>query len=65
MGSWAEHLTKLEGIDWEWQAADGCQIKALLATKSAGANPTDREKMGSKTSVFMEDSPCRLWDESA
>ena len=24
---------ELDGIDWKWQSADGCQIKALLATE--------------------------------
>ena len=41
---WEAGLNKfdeLEGIDWEWQSADGCQIKAPLATESAGANRHD------------------------
>ncbi|MDO4583553.1 MAG: hypothetical protein Q4D62_05560 [Planctomycetia bacterium] len=37
---------KLKGIDWEWQSADGCQMKAPLATEFAGANPTDFGKNG-------------------
>ncbi|MDO4584047.1 MAG: hypothetical protein Q4D62_08085 [Planctomycetia bacterium] len=57
---------ELEGIDWEWQSVDGCQIKAPLATKSAGANPRDREKMGSKTSALVYPAlHRRLWSKSA
>jgi transposase len=38
----------VEGIAWEWQAADGSLGKAPLAQESAGLNPTDRGKRGSK-----------------
>jgi len=34
----------LEGIAWEWQAADGTNIEAPLAQQSIGPNPTDRGK---------------------
>jgi len=34
----------LEGIAWEWQAADGTNIEAPLAQESIGPNPTDRGK---------------------
>ncbi|MDO4584392.1 MAG: hypothetical protein Q4D62_09850 [Planctomycetia bacterium] len=35
---------ELEGIDWDWHSANGCQIKVPLATESTGVNPTDRGK---------------------
>ena len=35
---------ELKGIEWKWQAADGCQIKAPLAREAVGPNPTDRGK---------------------
>jgi transposase len=34
----------LEGIAWEWLAADGFQLEAPLAKESVGPNPTDRGK---------------------
>jgi transposase len=34
----------MEGIAWEWQAADGTMVKAPLAQESVGPNPTDRGK---------------------
>lgn len=34
----------MEGIAWQWQAADGCMVKAPLARESVGPNPTDRGK---------------------
>ncbi|MBE9113879.1 transposase [Nodosilinea sp. LEGE 07298] len=46
---------KTLGIDWQWQSADGCIVKAPLGKRTAqgeaqatGANPTDRGKSGSK-----------------
>lgn len=39
---------EMEGIAWEWQAADGSLGKAPLAQESVGPNPTDRGKNGSK-----------------
>lgn len=44
---WQAGLDKYDefkGIEWEWQSADGCQIKATLAQESVGPNPTDRGK---------------------
>ena len=35
---------EMEGIAWEWQAADGCLTKAPLAIETVGPNPTDRGK---------------------
>jgi transposase len=35
---------ELEGIAWEWQAADGTMLKAPLAQEAVGPNPTDRGK---------------------
>ena len=39
----AEYDT-MEGIAWEWQSADGTNVKAPLARESVGKNPTDRGK---------------------
>jgi putative transposase len=43
------------GLEWQWQAADGCIIKAPLGKRTAegeaeatGANPTGRSKSGCK-----------------
>ena len=44
---WSKGLTKydeIQGIAWEWQSADGTNIKAHLAQESVGPNPTDRGK---------------------
>ncbi len=50
---------ELEGIDWEWQAADGAMGKAPLVPKGdtgggAGPNPTDRGKRGTKRSLLTD-----------
>ena len=49
------------GIDWQWQSADGCIIKAPLGKRTAqgdakatGANPTDRGKAGSKRHLLTD-----------
>lgn len=48
---------EMEGIAWEWQSADGCQIEAPLAKESVGPNPTDRGKKWDKAQ-----HPCgRAW----
>ena len=39
----------MEGIAWEWQAADGTMVKAPLAQEAVGPNPTDRGKKGHET----------------
>ncbi|MDO4583079.1 MAG: transposase [Planctomycetia bacterium] len=70
---WEAGLNKfdeLEGIDWEWQSADGCPIKAPLTTESAGANSTDRGKNGVENQRLRGGSRCpalhrRLRGESA
>jgi transposase len=49
---WQEGLLtydELHGIGWEWQSADGCMVKALLARESAGRNPADRGKERDET----------------
>ena len=43
-----EKYDELEGIGWEWQSVDGCMVKAPLARKAVGRNPTDRGKNGDK-----------------
>ena len=35
---------EMEGIAWDWQSVDGAMVKAPLALKCVGANPTDRGK---------------------
>ncbi len=47
---------ELEGIEWEWQAIDGAMTKAPLGrgAGSAGKNPTDRAKMGTKRSMLTD-----------
>lgn len=47
---------ELEGIEWEWQALDGAMTKAPLGkgAGSAGKNPTDRAKMGTKRSMLTD-----------
>jgi putative transposase len=49
------------GLDWEWQSADGCLVKAPLGKRTAegdaqatGANPTDRGKSGCKRHLLTE-----------
>jgi transposase len=32
----------MEGIAWRWQSIDGAMVKAPLAQKAVGSNPTDR-----------------------
>ena len=49
--AWAVLLQEYDatlGLDWEWQAADGCIVRAPLGKRTAlgdaqatGANPTD------------------------
>ncbi|MDR1788968.1 MAG: transposase [Opitutaceae bacterium] len=44
---WQKKITEydeLEGVSWEWQAADGTLLKAPLAREAVGPNPTDRGK---------------------
>lgn len=43
-----------EGVDWEWQSADGTMVKAPLAQESVGPNPTDRGKNGTKRIVLTD-----------
>lgn len=46
-GLWA--YDEMKGIGWEWQSIDGSMVKAPLALKSVGRNPTDRRKNGQQT----------------
>lgn len=43
-----------EGIAWRWQSIDGAMMKAPTAQQSVGANPTDREKNGSKRHLLVD-----------
>jgi putative transposase len=57
MRLWQEGLLgydELRGIGWEWQSADGCMVKAPLTRESAGNNPTDRGKKGTRRSLAAE-----------
>jgi transposase len=45
----AEH-DEMEGIQWEWQSADGTHVEAPLAQESVGPNPTDRGEKRKQTS---------------
>lgn len=54
---WALALAEydeLEGLDWEWQSADGAMTKAPLGGTNTGPNPTDRGKSGTKRSVLTD-----------
>lgn len=42
------------GLDFEWQALDGCMTKAPLGGEATGANPTDRGKKGTKRHLLTE-----------
>lgn len=49
------------GIEWQWQSADGCIVKAPLGkrtaegdTQATGANPTDCSKSGSKRHLLTD-----------
>ena len=39
-----EEYDEVQGIEWEWQAADGAMTKAPFGKAATGANPTDRGK---------------------
>ncbi|WLQ17415.1 IS5-like element ISHch3 family transposase [Hahella aquimaris] len=55
---WASLLRdcqELEGVDWEWQSADGwLGKKPALGGENVGPNPTDRGKKGTKKSLLVE-----------
>ena len=42
------------GLKWEWQSIDGAMTKALLGGDGTGANPTDRDKKGTKRSILTD-----------
>lgn len=42
------------GLDWTWQAIDGCMTKAPLGGGATGPNPTDRGKQGTKRHLLTE-----------
>ena len=45
-----------QGLNWQWQAADGVMTKAPLGGKKTGRNPTDRGKIGTKRSLLTDGS---------
>ena len=49
-GALVEGCEELDGVDWEWQAADGGSFWGGLI----GPNPTDRGKAGSKRSLLVD-----------
>lgn len=54
---WATGLLEFEvsvGLDWTWQALDGCMTKAPLGGEATGPNPTDRGKLGTKRHLLTE-----------
>lgn len=54
---WRAGLTEYDefkGLEWRWQAADGCLTKAPLGGALTGPNPTDRSKCGTKRSLLVE-----------
>lgn len=54
---WRAGLTEYDerkGLEWRWQAADGCLTKAPLGGALTGPNPTDRGKSGTKRSLLVE-----------
>lgn len=51
---WQQGLMKyddLAGIDWEWQAIDGCKVESPLGRDAVGANPVDRGKKRVRTTL--------------
>jgi putative transposase len=62
--AWAILLAEYDdtlGLEWQWQAADGCIVKAPLGKRTAegqaqatGASPTDRGKSGSKRHLLTD-----------
>lgn len=54
---WATGLLEYNtdvGLNFEWQALDGCITKAPLGGEATGANPTDRGKKGTKRHLLTE-----------
>ena len=56
-----QRYDETSGIDWYWQSADGCIVKAPLGKRTVqgdpqatGANPTDRGKAGSKRHLLTD-----------
>ena len=43
---------ELKEMEWKWHSIDGCQIKAPLARKAVGPNPTDKKR--SKRLAFVD-----------
>ncbi len=43
-----------QGLEWEWQAADGAMTKAPLGGGATGPNPTDRGQSGTKRSRLVD-----------
>jgi putative transposase len=44
----------IQGIDWEWQAADTKLLSAPIGGEQTGPNPTDRAKSGTKRHLLID-----------
>ena len=53
---------EMQGIAWEWQAADGANIEAPMAQESVGKNPTDRGKKWNQAKRSRRRAWCPLVD---
>ena len=53
-GALVEGCEELDGVDWEWQSADGAMGKARFGGTLIGPNPTDRGKAGTKRSLLVD-----------
>jgi putative transposase len=54
---WAELIgdcDQLDGVCWEWQAADGVMGKSRFEGDARGPNPTDRAKSGTKKHLIVD-----------
>ncbi len=57
---WAYLITEceeLDGVSWEWQAADGVMGKSRFDGAKRGPNLTDRAKLGTKKHVIVIQRP--------
>ena len=53
-GALVEGCEELDGVDWEWQAADGAMGQGTFWGDLIGPNPTDRGKAGTKRSLLVD-----------
>lgn len=48
------HYDQQQGIEWDWQSADGTYVRSPLGGPENGPNPTDRGKPGLKDQVLSD-----------